>query len=219
MHFIGAATLLSLVAAVSSAPAPAPVPPSRFATGTAFWPSFKIDGFDQAAVTYYGYFYLGKDTSTVGCDPKIEAEDKEKGTKKCDTMGSSHWVIWYAGTAILDVSVPGGQMLYIDPSGALRYTAPGKPTPPPDAEIRGFRVRQDPTDKKLYFHHTRGSFVACPEGAAGSGVYKLFVDTKDKKLEREKKCVPVPGSGRPTGINGANWYSYLTEPKKQGKRS
>ncbi|KAK6520090.1 hypothetical protein TWF506_000381 [Arthrobotrys conoides] len=213
MHFIGAAaTLLSLVAAVSSAPAP----PSRFATGTAFWPSFNINGFDQDVVTYYGYFYLGKDTSTVGCDPKIEAEDKVRkgGFPKCETEGSTHWVIWYAGTAVLDVGVPGGQQLYIDPTGALRYTAPGKPGAPPGSDVKGWRVRQDPADKKLYFQNTRGLFMACPEGAKGSGVYKLYVDGKDKKLEKEKKCVPVHGSGRPTGPNGANWYSYLVEPKK-----
>ncbi|KAK6344789.1 hypothetical protein TWF718_006746 [Orbilia javanica] len=215
MHFAGAATLLSLIAAVSSAPSavPEPVPApatqlSRWATGTAFWPSFKIDGFDQEVVTYYGYFYLGKDTSTVGCDPKVE------GTPKCDTMGSTHWKIWYAGTAVLNVQVPGGQQLYIDETGALRYTAPGKPAPPVNALTLGFRIRQDP-DKKLYFHHVRGSFVACPESQ--KGVYKIYVDWKDKKLEKEKKCVPVPGSGRPTGVHGANWYSYLVEPKPSSK--
>ncbi|KAK6522815.1 hypothetical protein TWF281_002246 [Arthrobotrys megalospora] len=202
MHFIGAATLLSLVAAVSSAPSPAQ---SRFATGTTFWPSFKIGGFNQPVVTYYGYFYLGKDTSTVGCDPKVE------GTPKCDTMGSTHWKIWYAGTAVLEVQVPEGQQLYVDQTGALRYTAPGKPQLPAGTSGSGFRVRYG-ENKTLDFWHTSGSFVACPEGP--EGVYKIFVDGKDKKLETQKKCVPVAGSGRPTGSNGASWYSYLTEPKK-----
>ncbi|KAK6496811.1 hypothetical protein TWF481_001795 [Arthrobotrys musiformis] len=207
MHFIGAAaTLLSLIGAASSAPSP--VPPSRFATGTAFWPSFKIDGLNQGVTTYYGYFYLGKDTSTIGCDPKVE------GTPKCDTMGSSHWVIWYSGSAILDVQVPGGQQIYIDSTGALRYSPPGKPLaipPPQGVRTLGFKIRLG-DDKRLYFSHKDGSFVACPEPGQ-TDVYKIHLDNKDRKLEKEKKCVPVEGSGRPTGVHGASWYSYLTEPK------
>ncbi|KAK6340213.1 hypothetical protein TWF730_001980 [Orbilia blumenaviensis] len=200
MHIVGAATLLSLVTAVSCAP-------SRWATGTGFWPSFKIGGFDQAVVTYYGYFYLGKDTSTVGCDPKVE------GTPKCDTMGSTHWKFWHAGggTGILDVQIPGGQQLYVDQTGALRYTPPGKPAVPEGVVSNGFRIKYG-DDKKLYFSHTKGSFLACPDGP--KDVYKIYVSGLiDKKVEKEKKCVAVPGSGRPTGSNGASWYSYLTEPK------
>lgn len=81
-----------------------------------------------------------------------------------------------------DVRVPGGQQIYVEPTGALGFTQAHSDDYPSGSIFEGFA---------LYLGSSFGSlgcsglgatgFLACPADASGTGQYKVFADVKGLK--------------------------------------
>ncbi|KAF3919672.1 hypothetical protein ABW20_dc0105619 [Dactylellina cionopaga] len=207
MLFLKATALFSLLASVSAIPAIE----IRAATGTAFLPYLKSNIARPPVAlnmeAFAGYFYMGQKSASVGCSPE------DRAANSCPIGGTTRVKIWYAGTASLDVTVAGGQQIYIDNNGTLRYTAPEKLVIPEGSTTTGFKVSQD-KNGKFVFSNSNGPILACP---LGGPLYRIFVDIGGKTLQNENvpgkdksKCLTVTGEGKNIDKSEPRtFYSYL----------
>ncbi|PKY04708.1 hypothetical protein P168DRAFT_137771 [Aspergillus campestris IBT 28561] len=98
-------------------------------------------------------FWLGGETSSYCPTPPVPKEDCPPGT---DTVFSP-------GGYALNVMVPGGQRIYVDPTGALRFTQAHSGAIPPGSAIGPFEYT--PGDSYGRFTFTgfgADGFMACP---------------------------------------------------------
>ncbi|KAJ5211479.1 uncharacterized protein N7498_003125 [Penicillium cinerascens] len=121
-------------------------------------PSFGVMAIRSASPIHYMQmnaagqkFWLGGQTSSY-C-PDLQGLDCPAGNQT---------VIVGSGCA-LDVEVPGGQQIYVDPSGALSFTQAHSASIPPGSAIGGFKYEPG----KPWSHYTfngwgASGFMACP---------------------------------------------------------
>ncbi|KAF3934018.1 hypothetical protein ABW19_dt0200844 [Dactylella cylindrospora] len=198
MVFIKVSALLSLLAAVSAAPAD---PPNVIRNN-----SYGFLALRSASPIHFGNLnasngkiWIGKDTSSYcplpprSCPPgKVTA-------------------FWINDTVSMAVSVPGGQQLYIDPKGALSYTQAHSGYMPKGSITNGFKVEDNHETHLSYFSHARGGFLACPTGKKATGPYQIFVDVdgklKDKDVPSKKKrdCLGFTAAGGSAQEQFAAW--------------
>ncbi|BDD55827.1 hypothetical protein MPDQ_004900 [Monascus purpureus] len=99
-----------------------------------------------------GAFYLGGNTSTY-CPPQVGS--CPPGTQ----------TVLAPGGAALDVTVPGGQELYISPTGALSFTQPHSAYVPPGSVLGPFSIAARSGSTLPHYSTTAwgaSGFMACP---------------------------------------------------------
>ncbi|KAI1500279.1 hypothetical protein F5X99DRAFT_387054 [Biscogniauxia marginata] len=112
-----------------------------------------------------GGFWIGKNVSTYcpSDTPDIDCS-AYSGTETVFTGGNN--------TVFLNVAVPGGQQVYISPTGALAYTPPHS-APPEGSTTSGFwRVRSEGSMGAVFLGHNDASAFACP--TEEEDVYRVF---------------------------------------------
>ncbi|KAJ6021193.1 hypothetical protein N7540_006697 [Penicillium herquei] len=106
------------------------------------------------------HFYLGGQTSTY-CPSEV--------VPGCSSRTNS--TIIY-GQSALDVAVPGGQAIYVDPSGALSFTTPHSAYIPAGSSSGPFTYvpgsSSDPLGSWTYSGKGASGFMACPVPASNS---------------------------------------------------
>ncbi|EPS37565.1 hypothetical protein H072_8746 [Dactylellina haptotyla CBS 200.50] len=192
MVFIKAAALLSLLSAVSAAPAA-----EVEARGTIPNSAFGFLALRSASPIHFsslnangGKIWLGKPTSTY-CPVAKNLCPKGKDT--------SFWINNQYWTASMNAIVPGGQQLYIDPTGALSYTQAHSAFIPSGSITKGFQVKKEANDL-YYLSHCEGGFLACPPNKSGTGPWKVFIDVKGKLKDKD---VPSKSKNDCLGFNVA----------------
>jgi hypothetical protein len=163
-------TILStfLAFGASAAPAPAPAAAPR-AVGQSFSPIALATGtsIQYAAIHASGHaFYIGVPTSS-SCP--LSSTLCPSGTTTAFTTGTN-------GTLFMDVAVPGGQQVYIDSTGQLKYTVAHSAAIPEGAAVTGFVYEEAGTGESVgSLTFGVDGIYACPNGE--EGVYQIFVDT------------------------------------------
>ncbi|KAI4863313.1 hypothetical protein F4820DRAFT_427303 [Hypoxylon rubiginosum] len=124
-----------------------------------------------------GKFWVNKDTSAY-CPDGIEGLD-------CTLYPGSRTV--FAGgnnTVSLDVSVPGGQQVYVAPDGSLSYTTAHSAFMPNGSIVTGFsRSRSEAFGAPIYWGMDGRSWLICPvgEGEPREKTYQLFILAGNQK--------------------------------------
>ncbi|KAL8832466.1 MAG: hypothetical protein Q9170_004877 [Blastenia crenularia] len=121
-------------------------------------------------------FWIGKDTS-IYC-PLANQTDCPNGTDTIFAVGSD-------GRAGLDTVVPGGQEIYVAPTGALSFTIAHSGSYPPGSALQTFNATEGGSDGSLGVFTFTGlgatGFIACP--ATPEGPYQVFADIEGLKDE------------------------------------
>ncbi|KAJ6255813.1 hypothetical protein Dda_9423 [Drechslerella dactyloides] len=207
---IKAATIISLAAAVSAAPAGAAKSDieargTQSDAGPGPGP-FSFLALRSASPIHFGSLnasglkiWIGKPTeSYCPVDPKF-----------CPPGNVTAFFV--DNTASMSVSVPGGQQVYIDPKGALSYTQAHSAAIPPGSITTCFRVMNSPNDNNiLFFSNGEGDFVACPV-APETGPYQVFVNIKgglkseDVPSGNTADCLGFTAAGGPAQEQVSAW--------------
>ena len=75
--------------------------------------------------------------------------------------------------------MPGGQQVYVEPTGALGFTQAHSSSYPSGSVFEGFSVNPGPSFGSLGFSGLGATgFLACPADASGSPPYKIFADVE-----------------------------------------
>lgn len=114
-------------------------------------------------------FWLGKNTTTY-CPASAGVPCPANDTTPQTVFASAN-----SGTASLDVTVPGGQQVYVSGTGALKFTAPHSANTGEGAVVDGFSV----SDLHLQFQGQ--DWYACPDAEVDNvwGVYAASVYAGD----------------------------------------
>ncbi|KAH6660284.1 hypothetical protein BKA67DRAFT_653478 [Truncatella angustata] len=125
-----------------------------------------------------GRFWLGKNATSY-CPGEVENLDCSKfATSSTNFVGGN-------GTLALDVSVPGGQQIYVAADGALGYTGPHSAAVPDGAITTGFwRERSEAWGAPVNLGMTSRSWQLCPIGdtpQGRNGTFQIYLvdETKD----------------------------------------
>ncbi|CAG8980666.1 hypothetical protein HYALB_00012994 [Hymenoscyphus albidus] len=136
-----------------------------------------------------GGFFVGKKANTTSC-PTVEGLD-------CSLFPGNETVLTGGnGTLFLSVAVPGGQQVYVTPSGALGYTPPHTTSKPDGSLVDGFLRYQSQTGgAPIPLSFQDRAFKACPV-ANEEGVFQIYSQAVGNP---EDECVYVqlrtyPGS-------------------------
>ncbi|KAF3920663.1 hypothetical protein ABW21_db0206877 [Orbilia brochopaga] len=163
-----AAALVFLATAVSAAPATTPQPVVKPWNFLALRSASPIH-FGSLEASGLG-IWIGKPTASYcPVDPKY-----------CPPVSNTTSILVTEnayGAASMDVIVPGGQQVYIAPSGALSYTQAHSAAIPAGSFRTGFIVSLPGSNGISIFSHCEGGFVACPV-VANKGPWKVFVAFK-----------------------------------------
>ncbi|PGG98431.1 hypothetical protein AJ79_08871 [Helicocarpus griseus UAMH5409] len=187
------ASLLPLLAA--AAPAPAEVP------------RFTVMAARSASPIHYSpmqatgrHFMLGGEPSTYCPQPPVEECPPGKIT-----------VVAGAGpTSSLNVMVPGGQQIYVEPTGALGFTQAHSAQIPEGSLTTGFKF----TPGDQFGHWTfegfgADGFMGCPpQNPDESPLYQVFANIKNATVPTGNvdDCLPFSALAPPyTGPNPAAW--------------
>jgi len=172
-------TILSTIAimATSVFAAPAGTTTASAAASTASAGPFNLMSIRSASDIQYATinarnskFFIGKNT-----DAYCPADNDEI---PCGSFGNSTQVRLYGDQLSMDVSVPGGQTVYIGPKGALRFTEPHTYSMPKGSTTGGFSITEEDGGVYASIGH-EGGFLACPVDAAKGGYpYQIFVGVK-----------------------------------------
>ncbi|CAG8976940.1 hypothetical protein HYALB_00008851 [Hymenoscyphus albidus] len=172
------ATFVALFAIASAAPQALPTPtvialPPTFPLPTSDWvtqiqPTVKLAGsplHGKLINAAEGSFFIGKEPTTTCID-----------TAPCATFSYKTTIAFSQnnGWGNLSVAAPGGQFVYVLPTGEFEYTAPGAPAPT-GAFNKGFlRAENFPPTGAIYasISFRGGGWLACPTGE--EDVYRVF---------------------------------------------
>ncbi|TGJ82819.1 hypothetical protein E0Z10_g5941 [Xylaria hypoxylon] len=119
-----------------------------------------------------GKFYINRNTSTY-CPDGVSGLD-------CSLYsGSSTTFVIGNGTTTmsLDVTVPGGQQVYLAPDGALSYTQAHSASMPPGSNVTGFsREQSQAGGAPTYLYSPAQYWFLCPvtEGEPRERTYQIF---------------------------------------------
>ncbi|OJJ97529.1 hypothetical protein ASPACDRAFT_80400 [Aspergillus aculeatus ATCC 16872] len=106
-----------------------------------------------------GGFYLGLQNASSYCPDQVaELGACPPGTE----------TVFDAGANSLDVSVPGGQQVYIAPSGALAFTQPHSAYVPAGSVVGAFSYSQTAGTTFGYWTLPNSGLIACPVPAAAA---------------------------------------------------
>ncbi|KAL8713616.1 MAG: hypothetical protein Q9220_002478 [cf. Caloplaca sp. 1 TL-2023] len=115
-------------------------------------------------------FWIGKNTATY-C-PLTNQTQCPPGTETVFAVGG--------GGASLDTEVPGGQEVYVAPSGALGYTQAHSGSYPTGSALQTFNATVNTINGNIGQFTFQGlgaaGFLACPATANGTGPYQIFAD-------------------------------------------
>ncbi|KAJ5698948.1 hypothetical protein N7462_000953 [Penicillium macrosclerotiorum] len=104
------------------------------------------------------HFYLGSSQSQTYCPSEV--------VSGCSKRTNETILI---GTNFLDVVVPGGQSIYVDPSGALSFTSPHSGYIPPGSSQGPFQVKPGQNfGSWTYSGEGASGFMACPVPAVSA---------------------------------------------------
>ncbi|EPS41148.1 hypothetical protein H072_4945 [Dactylellina haptotyla CBS 200.50] len=177
MVFAKAATIFSLLAAVSAIPALEPRAVS--ATNPVF---IRAGGGDpEAPAPFFGlYFSANGGYIWLGKDPSFTCDDKDL---PCSQPQDARVAFRVSNYIVLDSN--GGQKVYVAPNGALSFTKPTKGVVPSGSVITGFKL----DGNNLLAQDTE--FIACPTNKDDHGPWKVFSDiggrVKDSDVPTKKK--------------------------------
>ncbi|MCJ1461424.1 hypothetical protein MMC07_000021 [Pseudocyphellaria aurata] len=174
MKLSSAALLLAFI----SSPAAASPVKSRQATNPSFFTITAARSgsaiHQQSVHASSRAFWIGKPTETY-CPPQVDAEAAcPPGTETVLAAGDT--------AASLDVSVPGGQQIYVESTGALGFTQAHSAEYPPGSILQGFTLTPGSPSRSLSFSGLGATgFLACPANASGAGPYKVFANVRGLK--------------------------------------
>ena len=84
-----------------------------------------------------------------------------------------------------DVSVPGGQLVYVTPTGELGFTQAHSASIPPGSALDGFTLSSTPVNSQLaslsFSNLGATGFLACPAGPNNTAPFKVFADVSALK--------------------------------------
>ncbi|KAI8950452.1 hypothetical protein F4801DRAFT_549135 [Xylaria longipes] len=126
-----------------------------------------------------GKFYINRNTSTY-CPDGVSGLNCSafSGTGTTLVTGSS------TTTMSLDVTVPGGQQVYIAPDGSLSYTQAHSASMPANSIVVGFsRQQSEAFGAPVYLYSADQYWYLCPvtEGEPRERTYQIFASTKVPK--------------------------------------
>ncbi|GAW15475.1 hypothetical protein ANO14919_048860 [Xylariales sp. No.14919] len=142
-----------------------------------------------------GKFYINRDTSTY-CPEGVSGLD----CTAFSGSGTSFAIGNGTTTMSLDVTVPGGQQVYVAPDGSLSYTQAHSASMPPGSIVTGFsREQSQAFGAPIYLYSADLSWYLCPvtEGEPRERTYQIFASS-----EAPEGCYGTqvrtytPGSGR-----------------------
>ncbi|KAI0487314.1 hypothetical protein F4859DRAFT_501812 [Xylaria cf. heliscus] len=119
-----------------------------------------------------GKFYINRDTSTY-CPDGVSGLD----CSAYSGMGTNLVIGNGTTTMSLDVSVPGGQQVYVAPDGSLSYTQAHSAAMPPNSTVVGFsRARSEAFGAPVYLYSADQYWYLCPvtEGEPRERTYQIF---------------------------------------------
>ncbi|KAI0547051.1 hypothetical protein F4679DRAFT_555672 [Xylaria curta] len=140
---------------------------------------------DQEINASGGKFYVNKPTETY-CPSGVNGLD-------CSDFDGSETVfdLGYNDGMGLDVTVPGGQQVYIAPDGSLSFTQAHSAYIPPGSTVFGFWREQGPEPDTSYLRIVDLLWVICSvsDGYPGKRVYQIFasVDPNEACFRTEIK--------------------------------
>ncbi|KAL8705726.1 MAG: hypothetical protein Q9201_001160 [Fulgogasparrea decipioides] len=142
-----------------------------------------------------GAFWIQKDTATY-C-PLTNQTQCPPGKDSVFSVGG--------GGASLDTEVPGGQLVYVSPTGALGFTQAHSAYIPPGSALQTFNATVTSDNGPIGHFTFEGlgatGFIACP-ASKGQGPWKVFADIEGLKDE------DVPSKCK----NDCLGFSALTAP-------
>jgi len=194
MVFIKLTALLSVLALVAATPAPEADTASTGPTPYTFLALRSASPIHFGSINASGgKIWIGKETSSY-CP--------------VDTCPSGKVTAFLVNdTAAMDVVVPGGQQVYIDPTGALSFTQAHSAYIPEGSILTGFHLTDSGNNGITYFANSNGGFLACPADHKGNGPWQIFVDLGHKL---KSKNVPSKNKRDCLGFTAAGG-AYTTE--------
>ncbi|KAF3925769.1 hypothetical protein ABW20_dc0100905 [Dactylellina cionopaga] len=132
-----------------------------------------------------GKIWIGKNTG-VNCAPGADVN-------ACHSIKDTVIRVWLATTMSMDVSINGGQQLFIDPRGALLYVHPSEI--PKGSIATGFQVNRGRFGNDYLYHKNGGNWMACPQ-VPGKSPYQIYFNQKplkdqDVPSQNAKDCVGI----------------------------
>ncbi|KAJ5115329.1 hypothetical protein NUU61_001088 [Penicillium alfredii] len=192
--------LLPLLAAAAPAPT-ATTQPAATSTPTPN-PSFRVLALRSASQIHYfrmtareNKIWLGNQTEAF-CPENVQPCPPGKET------------IFAPGGTAMDVAVPGGQQVYVDPTGALRYTQAHSAAIPPGSARGPFTYQTHPGNTANHFYNFTGwganGFMACP---AKNSQWQVFANVQNATvpLGDRKACLPFHALADPYKGAAAAW--------------
>ncbi|KAL2217023.1 IgE-binding protein [Thermoascus aurantiacus ATCC 26904] len=149
------------------------------------------------------YFWLGGNASTY-CPENVA--NCPAGTE----------TVFAPGGGALDVEVPGGQKIYVDPSGALRFTQAHSANIPAGSSQGPFTYTAgNPFGKYTYDGEGAKGWMACPlqNKVKGQLIYQVFVNMPNAKPPTGKveDCIGFDALAKPyeSKNNTAAAWQYI----------
>ncbi|KAB8068392.1 hypothetical protein BDV29DRAFT_184639 [Aspergillus leporis] len=142
------------------------------------------------------HFYLGGKASTY-CPENIPACPAGKETV-------------LLGDKYLDVAVPGGQSIYVDPKGALSFTVPHSGYTPPGSSTEGFAYKPGQNGGLGSWTYGKG-LMACPTTNAtvvpGNPKWQVFAATQNATVPtgNVRDCLGFSAIAAPKNGSVAAW--------------
>ncbi|KAL8660183.1 MAG: hypothetical protein Q9202_006779 [Teloschistes flavicans] len=150
-----------------------------------------------------GAFWIGKNTTTY-C-PLTNQTECPPGTSTVFAAGN--------GGAGLDTVVPGGQQIYVAPTGALGFTQAHTSSKPSGSALETFNATLGPDGGPLGHFTFQGlganGFIACP-ASKGKGPYQVFANVrnlqdKDVPSKCKRDCLGFDALTAPYKGEAAAW--------------
>ncbi|KAE8137138.1 hypothetical protein BDV38DRAFT_89624 [Aspergillus pseudotamarii] len=169
MKFLAISSLIAAVSALPSVPAPkAQNDPNAFGVVAARSAS-PIHFLTLNAAN--SHFYLGGKAATY-CPENVEKLGACPPGKETSLLGDKY----------LNVAVPGGQSIYVDPKGALSFTTPHSGYTPPGSSTDGFAYKPGKNGTLGSWTYKNG-FMACPTSNStivpGNPKWQVFAASKN----------------------------------------
>ncbi|KAF3909611.1 hypothetical protein AA313_de0206572 [Arthrobotrys entomopaga] len=179
MVAIKSAALITLLGAVSALPVPNDFITEVTLEAVKPVPNSSVPWKDGSINANHQKFYIGEQSALISADNQVVPAT---ATKASFLLSHTH------NTLGLNVAVLGGQQVYIDDTGALRYLVPRDPLPSLKTKADDWHLNDN---KDAYFYNQQVNiWWACPPTAAAksTGPWQIFADTR--QLIVQDKDVP-----------------------------
>ncbi|KAI4194536.1 MAG: hypothetical protein LQ350_007713 [Teloschistes chrysophthalmus] len=158
-----------------------------------------------------GAFWIGKNTTTY-C-PLANQTDCPPGKDTVFAVGNGG-----LGGAGLNTVVPGGQQVYVAPTGALSFTTAHSAYIPPGSALETFNAtlgtEGGPLGQFTFSGLGANGFIACPV-SKGKGPYQVFANVKNMKDQDvpskcKQDCLPFGALTAPS--DSFTWHHERSDP-------